>query len=651
MFYALLLSASLWAAELNVGSGQTYATITAALDIAGSGDTIWVHPGTYADVIDLRGRTIYLKSVDGPAVTNIVSSSPVYIETGSVEGFSFNPAPVTAVSVSGSANLRELMIYNPGSYGVFASDASPVIEEVAVFNAGLHAFIANTGNPTFRRSIAMGAASVGFAVAGSEVATVQNCISINSKYGFRSQNASHVFSNNLAVGESYGLVVGANLTFTNGVLHADDDPVYCAGGTPTFPNGIVNPATTRDCGSTVLNSTDAVDPEFVAWDAAATSLFALDLRPATGSPMIDAGSGSDATGGTADLGAFGGSQNDWTDLDGDGVPVLFDCDDHNADTYWGATEYADGRDNDCDGQVDDGAVSIDDTGTPADDTGEPAPAPEDLDGDGYFNDVDCDEHNRASYPGASELIDGADNDCDDAIDEGTAASDDDGDGFSEFSGDCDDNNPERYPGGRDDRIDGLDNDCDGEDDNATGNDDDGDGYLDSDGDCDDNDSFVSPAADEETDGLDNDCDGLVDEDTLMVDRDRDGVTPAQGDCNDDDPDIYAGAVDIPDDFIDQDCTGSDNYDVDRDGDPSATSGGTDCDDLMSTVAGTFAERCGDTVDNNCDTVVDEGCDTKELLPALQLTGCGECGGMRPETASLVLLTGLMFSGRRRRSSR
>jgi len=42
----------------------------------------------------------------------------------------------------------------------------------------------------------------------------------------------------------------------------------------------------------------------------------------------------------------------------------------------------------------------------------------DGDGDGFYSFHDCDDTDPDTYPGASELCDGADNDCDAAIDEG-----------------------------------------------------------------------------------------------------------------------------------------------------------------------------------------------------------------------------------------
>ena len=139
--------------------------------------------------------------------------------------------------------------------------------------------------------------------------------------------------------------------------------------------------------------------------------------------------------------------------------------------------------------------------------GTPGLAIADGDGDGFEVPEDCDDLRPEVYPGASELCDGLDTNCDGVIlDE---EMDGDGDGLRSCGGDCDDENSAVRPG-QPELCDGLDTDCDGEllD---TEFDTDGDGSLPCEGDCDDDERSVRPGALEQCDGLDNNCDSLIDE--------------------------------------------------------------------------------------------------------------------------------------------
>ncbi len=95
----------------------------------------------------------------------------------------------------------------------------------------------------------------------------------------------------------------------------------------------------------------------------------------------------------------------------------------------------------------------------------------DADADGkkaYIGGGDCNDHDAAIRPGAEEIIDGKDNDCDGLADEDgqnvpntTDTADVDQDGQSVAAGDCDDHNSAVKKGAVEICGDGLDNDCDG----------------------------------------------------------------------------------------------------------------------------------------------------------------------------------------------
>jgi len=332
-----------------------------------------------------------------------------------------------------------------------------------------------------------------------------------------------------------------------------------------------------------------------------------------------------------------------------------DCDDGDSSINPGASEVCDGSDNDCDGTTDLGSTDattwyIDNDSdsygnSTVTDTACSQPS-------GYVaDDTDCDDTNSSVNPGATEMCDGIDNDCDgttdndDASDATTFYLDNDGDGYgdsastttscsSAVSGyvdnddDCDDTSAAVNPAGTETCGDGVDQNCDGADLSCSGSDADGDGFTDgAGGDCDDTNATIYPGADEYCDGVDNNCDGDIDENTAVdttewyLDLDEDGYgdassstiacdmpvgyTDNDSDCDDSSSDINPAGSETCGDGIDQNCDGVDieceGVDADEDG---YTLDMGDCDDTNSAVYPN-ADEIGDAIDNDCDGQIDE----------------------------------------------
>lgn len=252
----------------------------------------------------------------------------------------------------------------------------------------------------------------------------------------------------------------------------------------------------------------------------------------------------------------------------------------------------------------------------------PGPTPEtDVDSDGYSPvEGDCDDTNASIHPNASEVpYDGIDQDCD--LDDETDVDNDGYDAAVVGGQDCNDQNQNTYPGATE-IGDGEDNDCDGSvDEGLSITDDDGDGYSEAQGDCDDSDVSVSPEGVEVPyDGIDQDCSGLD-----LTDVDGDGAEGGEGgtDCDDTNDEVYPGSIDIPYDGIDQDCLDGDLVDVDEDGFASTeVADGTDCDDDAADVNPDAEEVC-DHIDNNCDAIIDsDATDRKPFHPDSDSDGYG-----------------------------
>ena len=290
----------------------------------------------------------------------------------------------------------------------------------------------------------------------------------------------------------------------------------------------------------------------------------------------------------------------FVDQDGDGVVAGTDCDDTHPDVGGQVAVY---RDADGDG------------------FGDPASEAWRCDGElvGWVRVArDCDDTDPTAFDGATEVCDGADNDCDgrvdaDAVDARTVYVDGDGDGY----------------GGSETAFDTCDPPS---------------GSISTGGDCDDDEPAVFPAADELCDGVDQDCDGEVDEEpvdgeTYYVDGDldgygsvaiqacgeTDGVSFAAGDCDDEDTEVSPGRNETCDErdedcdgLVDEDAAAAPTWYADRDGDGHGdpdetataceqpwgwTADALDCDDTSGSVNPDAVELCN-KIDDDCDGAID-----------------------------------------------
>ena len=355
-----------------------------------------------------------------------------------------------------------------------------------------------------------------------------------------------------------------------------------------------------------------------------------------------------------------------------------DCDDTKVAIHPKAPEVCDGVDNDCNGFADalDPGLPLTDPQYCANQLGVCSGSAKviSLCAGGVWQ--ACSPTDYKKYDGSysnTEICDDKDNNCNGVVDEGC---DDDKDGYCDSSfatlgfplscpkggGDCDDSNSKTRPGAPE-LCDDLDENCNGVVDE--GCDKDKDGWCDASmtvfggpticpaggGDCNDNNADIRPDAKEKCNAVDDDCNGSTDEnwpDLGLVCAGGKGQCAVKGVkvCKADNTGSTCSIQPGPPqaeicDNLDNDCNGATDEGCDDDfdqycdanmgaiGHPYACLAGPgDCDDTNSDVHPGAKEIC-DNVDNDCDAKTDS--DDGDILnddPQLCEAQTGACAGSK-----------------------
>ncbi len=532
---------------LEVGNGS-YSSIQDAIAVSSHNDTVLVHDGIYNESINFNGKSITVRSVNGPEKTvinpqnsdRVVTFSSFETTESVLDGFTLKNGDTSTLGIDNSGG------------GIYCGNSSPTIK---------NCIITNNSATTFGGGV----------VCYFSSPKLINCVIANNTAkwggGVMAEESDMTFVNCTIAdnnAEEYGGGVGLNnssMTMLNSIVwnnSRSEISVFSDRGLEIEYSNI-------NGGATGTGNID-MDPMFIGNG---------NYRLKPNSPSIDKGDPQssvpdfpkeDINGNTRpeglryDMGAYEQCKNQKTyyldaDNDGFGDPLVSlgicdlsvpegyvlnknDCDDSDYMVKPGAEEICNAVDDNCDGVLNEGFPNsvfyFDADGDGFGNTENQKTFCTGLPTEGYIaNSGDCDDDNAAINPEAEEVCNEADDNCDGAVNEGFPQTvyylDSDGDGFGDMESpkifcstpisteyvldntDCDDSNPLIYPKTY---YKDSDNDTFGDPNNNTTvcQTVPPDGYVENNLDCNDKDHLVKPETEEICgDDIDQNCNGVIDE--------------------------------------------------------------------------------------------------------------------------------------------
>ena len=224
----LILVLALWlvfcgtvsAAELHVGSGQTYSTIRGAVDVAGDGDVIIVHAGSYTEHVGVDKRlTLIGEGADVVTVTAAVTSEHIFHVTAdyvNISGF-------TVTGATGSYQISGIYLDNVEHCNISDNNAS---------NNGNGIYLSRSNDSTLTNNIANSNNEYyGIHLQYSSNNTLIGNTASNNRYGiYLSHSSNNTLQNNTMSGNTYNFGVSSGLSHhTNSIdtsNTANGKPIY-----------------------------------------------------------------------------------------------------------------------------------------------------------------------------------------------------------------------------------------------------------------------------------------------------------------------------------------------------------------------------------------------------------------------------------------